>query len=60
MQKHFVAAREEKPGEAWLTRFMAARDAAASWSLDQGLEEPSTAAMPISAAAAHARADTAL
>jgi hypothetical protein len=22
MQKHFVAAREEKPGEAWLTRFL--------------------------------------
>lgn len=44
MQKHFVAAREEKPGEDWLIRFIAGRDAAASWYLGQGLEEPPTAA----------------
>lgn len=44
MHKHFIAAREEKPGEDWLARFVAGRDAAASWYLGQGLEEPSTAA----------------
>ncbi len=40
MQKRFVALREERPGQAWLTRFNAGRDEAERWYLGEGREPP--------------------
>jgi predicted choloylglycine hydrolase len=44
MLKRFIAAREDRPGEAWLARFAAGREAAERWYLGDGLAAPPTAA----------------
>ncbi len=44
MFKRFVAAREDRPEEAWLARFVAGREAAERWYLGDGLASPPTAA----------------
>jgi predicted choloylglycine hydrolase len=44
MLKRFVAAREDRPGGAWLARFAAGRDDAERWYLGEGLAAPPTAA----------------
>jgi predicted choloylglycine hydrolase len=40
MLKHFVFAREDEPGEAWLARFTAGRDEAVRWYLGQNSAAP--------------------
>jgi predicted choloylglycine hydrolase len=40
MFKHFVAAREDEPGDAWRVRFAAGRDEALRWYLGTGREPP--------------------
>jgi predicted choloylglycine hydrolase len=44
MFKRFVFAREDRPGEAWLARFTAGRNAAECWYLGQGRADPPNAA----------------
>ena len=44
MIKRFVFAREDRPGEAWLSRFVAGRDAAERWYLGENLQDAPTAA----------------
>jgi predicted choloylglycine hydrolase len=44
MRKHFVFRREERPGEAWLSRFAAGREEAERWYRGEGLADPPTAA----------------
>ncbi|MGA7809347.1 C45 family autoproteolytic acyltransferase/hydolase [Bradyrhizobium sp.] len=44
MFKHFEAAHEDEPGEAWRDRFVAGRDEAARWYLGSGLAPPPRAA----------------
>jgi predicted choloylglycine hydrolase len=43
MLKRFVAAREDRPGAAWLGRFHAGRDEAERWYCGEGLTAPPTA-----------------
>lgn len=40
MFKHFVAAREDEPGDAWRARFTVGRDETVRWYLGTGLEQP--------------------
>jgi predicted choloylglycine hydrolase len=42
MLKRFVAVREDRPGTAWLGRFIAGRDEAERWYLGKGLTPPAT------------------
>lgn len=44
MHKRFVFAREDRPDEAWLARFVAGRHEAERWYLGQGRAAPPTAA----------------
>jgi predicted choloylglycine hydrolase len=44
MIKRFVFAREDRPGEAWLSRFVAGRGAAERWYLGENLQDAPTAA----------------
>lgn len=44
MQKTFTAAREDRPGPAWLARFRDGRDEAAKWYLGEGAPETPSAA----------------
>lgn len=44
MTKRFVFEREDQPGEAWLARFVAVRQAAERWYRGDGLAAPPTAA----------------
>jgi len=43
MLKRFIFAREDRPDEAWLTRFIAGREEAERWYLGAGRTEPPTA-----------------
>jgi predicted choloylglycine hydrolase len=43
MFKHFVAAREDEPADAWRARFALGRDDAVRWYLWDGLEPPPSA-----------------
>ena len=43
MLKHFIAAREEQPGAAWLARFHAGREATERWYRGDGLADPPSA-----------------
>ncbi|HEY8334884.1 MAG TPA: hypothetical protein VIQ05_13930 [Tardiphaga sp.] len=43
MFKHFVAMREDEPGEAWRARFAAGRDEAVRWYLGSGRGLPPSA-----------------
>jgi predicted choloylglycine hydrolase len=42
MLKRFIAAREDRPGEAWQARFCVGRAEAEGWYLGQGLASPPT------------------
>ena len=44
MLKRFVALREDRPGTAWLSRFIAGRNETERWYLGEGLAPPATAA----------------
>ena len=43
MLKRFVAVREDRPGSAWLARFIAGRDETERWYLGEGRAPPATA-----------------
>jgi predicted choloylglycine hydrolase len=43
VEKTFVAAREDRPGKAWLERFRVGREEAARWYVGKGLKEPPSA-----------------
>lgn len=43
MFKHFIAVREDEPGDAWKARFTAGRDETVRWYLGAGREPPTSA-----------------